>query len=88
MHIFLEKLMPLLMVNQVAQPVQLLHNLTSDEPDWKAYGMSVAEGSMWMLLGMASGVLGDKARLFTSEEDSIKTVYILAKGYIYDTRYR
>lgn len=63
-----EKLMPLLMVNQVAQPVQLLHNLTSDEPDWKAYGMSVAEGSMWMLLGMASGALGDKARLFLKEK--------------------
>ena len=42
--------------------------MTSKEPDWKSYGMSVAEGAMWMALGMATGVVGDKARLFLGQK--------------------
>lgn len=63
-----EKASPVLMANQVAQPVKLIENLTAEEPDWKEYGMSVAEGSMWMALGMASGAVGDKARLFLKQK--------------------
>lgn len=65
---FAEKAAPILMANQVAQPVKLIENLTAEEPNWKEYGMSVAEGSMWMALGMASGAVGDKARLFLKQK--------------------
>ena len=32
------------------------------------YGMTVAEASAWMMLGMASGAVGDKARLFLKQK--------------------
>ena len=53
---------------QITRPVDLAENLTSKEPDWKAYGMSVAEGAMWMALGMATGAVGDKARMFLGQK--------------------
>ena len=62
------KVVPAAIAVQVTRPVELTENLTSKEPDWKAYGMSVAEGAMWMALGMATGVVGDKARLFLGQK--------------------
>ena len=53
---------------QITRPVDLVENLSSKEPDWKAYGMSVAEGTMWMALGMATGAIGDKARMFLGQK--------------------
>ena len=62
------KVVPAAIAVQVTRPVDLTENLTSKEPDWKSYGMSVAEGAMWMALGMATGVVGDKARLFLGQK--------------------
>lgn len=63
-----EKLSGVLMANQIAQPVKLIENLTSEEADWKSYGLSAAEGTMWMALGAASGTLGDKARMVLKQK--------------------
>ena len=62
------KAAPAAVAVQVTRPVDLAENLTSQEPDWKAYGMSVAEGAMWMALGMATGAVGDKARMFLGQK--------------------
>ena len=62
------KVIPAAIAVQVTRPVELTENLTSKEPDWKSYGMSVAEGAMWMALGMATGAVGDKARLFLGQK--------------------
>lgn len=63
-----EKLSGVLMANQIAQPVKFIENLTSEEADWKSYGLSAAEGTMWMALGAASGTLGDKARMVLKQK--------------------
>lgn len=62
------KAVPIAAGAQIARPVELFENLTAKEPDWNAYGMSVKEGAMWMALGMATGALGDKARLFLGQK--------------------
>ena len=62
------KVVPAAVAVQVTRPVELTENLTSQEPDWKSYGMSVAEGAMWMALGLATGAIGDKARLFLGQK--------------------
>lgn len=62
------KATPAIIGVQTTQPVKLIENLTAEEPDWKSYGMSVAEGAMWMALGFATGAVGDKARMFLGQK--------------------
>lgn len=38
------------------------------------YGMTMSESAMWMVLGMASGAVGDKARLFLKQRGLAKVV--------------
>lgn len=66
------KVMPAVMATQIAQPVKLVENLTADESDWGTYFSSVAESGMWMALGMATGAVGDKARLFLGQKGLAK----------------
>jgi len=62
------KAMPFVAAGQVLRPVSLIETLGAEEPDWTAYGMSVKEGAIWMALGMTTGALGDKARLFLGQK--------------------
>jgi len=62
------KATPIIATTQIVRPVSLVENLGAEEPDWTSYGMSVKEGAMWMALGMVTGALGDKARLFLGQK--------------------
>lgn len=62
------KAAPAVAAIQLSQPVQLAENLTAEEPDWKSYGMSTAQGALWVALGMVSGGIGDKARLLLKQK--------------------
>ncbi len=62
------KAIPLAIGAQISRPVDLIENLTAEEPDWASYGMSVKEGAMWMALGVITGGVGDKARMFLAQK--------------------
>ncbi len=62
------KATPVIIGIQTTQPVKLIENLTAEQPDWESYGMSVAEGAMWIALGLATGAVGDKARMFLGQK--------------------
>ena len=62
------KATPIIATTQIIRPVSLVENLGAEEPDWTSYGMSVKEGAMWMALGMVTGALGDKARVFLGQK--------------------
>lgn len=82
------KATPYVATTMVVRPVSLVETLGAEEPDWASYGMGVKEGAMWMVLGMMSGALGDKARLFLGQKglahvakNSGKSIDTLIKMY-------
>jgi len=62
------KATPIIATSQIVRPVSLVETLGAEEPDWASYGMGVKEGAMWMVLGMVTGALGDKARVFLGQK--------------------
>ena len=62
------KITPATVAVQITRPIELVENLTAKEPDWSSYGLSIKEGAMWMALGLATGAVGDKARMFLGQK--------------------